>query len=95
LPDAVDLAGMRIIQEALTNVLEHGTASATVMLAYLPDQLTLTIDSPLDPGRPAPRGPHEGLVTMRRRAAKLGGSLTAGPYQGGWRVHAELPFRSM
>ncbi|WP_424536815.1 sensor histidine kinase [Sphaerisporangium viridialbum] len=94
LPDPVDLAGMRIIQEALTNTLKHGTPNATVVLCYQPDRVTLTVDNAMKGRTPASKGPHEGLATMRRRASKIGGAVTAGPYQGGWRVHAELPFRS-
>ncbi|MEU8267704.1 hypothetical protein AB0B89_11095 [Sphaerisporangium sp. NPDC049002] len=93
LPDPVDLAGMRIIQEALTNTLKHGTPNATVVLCYQPDRVTLTVDNGMRGKTPLPRSQHEGLTTMRRRASKVGGSVTAGPYQGGWRVHAELPFR--
>ncbi|MET8143054.1 hypothetical protein ABZU32_22355 [Sphaerisporangium sp. NPDC005288] len=93
LPDPVDLAGMRIIQEALTNTVKHGTPNATVVLGYGPGLLTVTVDSPMNGKTPASRGPHEGLATMRRRAEKIGGWVSAGPYQGGWRVHAELPFR--
>jgi nitrate/nitrite-specific signal transduction histidine kinase len=93
LPDPVDLAGMRIIQEALTNTLKHGTPNATVVLCYRPDRVILTVDNPMK-GKPSSfRGRHEGLATMRRRASKIGGSVTAGPHQGGWRVHAELPFQ--
>ncbi|MFC4592431.1 sensor histidine kinase [Sphaerisporangium corydalis] len=94
LPDPVDLAGMRIIQESLTNALKHGEPNATVVLCYRPDRLTLTVDNPMS-GKGAPsRGPHHGLAVMRRRANRLGGSMTAGPYEGGWRVHAELPLRT-
>ncbi|WP_207770346.1 sensor histidine kinase [Frankia canadensis] len=32
-----------------------------------------------------------GLTGLRERAAELGGTLTAGPVAGGWRVFAELP----
>ncbi|MEV6980054.1 hypothetical protein AB0M95_02145 [Sphaerisporangium sp. NPDC051017] len=94
LPDPVDLAGMRIIQEALTNVFAHGEAHATVMLTYRPDRLVVTVDNPLKGRIPGSRGRREGLETMRRRAGKLGGSVSAGLYQGGWRVYAELPFRA-
>jgi two-component sensor histidine kinase len=93
LPDPVDLAGMRIIQEALTNALKHGTGNATVVLCYDDDRLTLTMDNPMKGKASTSKGPCEGLVTMRRRAGKIGGCVTAGPYEGGWRVHAELPFR--
>jgi nitrate/nitrite-specific signal transduction histidine kinase len=93
LPDPVDLAGMRIIQESLTNALKHGTPSATVVLCYRPDRVVLTVDNPMKEKIQTTRGPHEGVAAMRRRASKLGGSVTVGPYEGGWRVHAELPYR--
>ncbi|WP_199517112.1 sensor histidine kinase [Nucisporomicrobium flavum] len=44
LPAAVDLAGYRIVQEALTNVLRHaGTASAEVRLRRDDEQLTVSV----------------------------------------------------
>jgi nitrate/nitrite-specific signal transduction histidine kinase len=93
LPDPVDLAGMRIIQEALTNTLKHGMPNAMVVLCYRPDRVEVTVDNPMRPKSPPSRGPRKGLAAMRHRAARIGGSVTAGPYQGGWRVHAQLPFR--
>ncbi|GGK91908.1 hypothetical protein Sme01_54270 [Sphaerisporangium melleum] len=93
LPDPVDLAGMRIIHESLTNALKHGTPHASVVLGYKPNLLTVTVDSALSGRTHAGRTEHGGLEAARRRAEKVGGWLTAGPYQGGWRVHAELPCR--
>ncbi|MEV8638252.1 histidine kinase [Streptosporangium sp. NPDC051023] len=43
-----------------------------------------------DPGRTLPSA-GAGIVGMRERAALVGGSFEAGPYEGGWRVQAELP----
>ncbi|GII63526.1 hypothetical protein Skr01_36110 [Sphaerisporangium krabiense] len=93
LPDPVDLAGMRILEEALTNTLRHGAPSATVVLAYRADRIVLTVDNRLKGRLPGSHGARQGVETMRRRAAKLGGSAWAGLYQGGWRVHAELPYQ--
>ena len=42
-------------------------------------------------GRLAPTGGGFGVAGMRERAEELGGSLTAGPVNGGWRVKVELP----
>jgi signal transduction histidine kinase len=95
LPGAVDLAAYRIVQESLTNVLRHaGPAAATVRVSYEPDALDLEIS---DDGRgaaaPDGHGGH-GIVGMRERAAAVGGSLEAGPREGGgFRVHARLPSR--
>jgi len=95
LPAGVDLAAFRIVQEALTNVTRHaGPATATVLVAYGDDDLTVQVD---DDGR-GHRGPDatlgggNGIRGMRERAAALGGELTAGPRPGGgFRVSAHLP----
>ncbi len=101
LPPGVDLSAYRIVQEALTNVIRHATATrATVTLAYVPTGLDLTV---LDDGLglataiDASTGPADGpeghgLVGMRERVALFGGSLTAGRRgEGGYLVHAILP----
>ncbi|MFC6087490.1 sensor histidine kinase [Sphaerisporangium aureirubrum] len=91
LPDDVDLAAMRIVHEALVNVYQHGTASATVTLRYRPDRVVITVDSSLkERGAPSPRR-HRGVEAMRHRAGRVGGTVSAGAHEGGWRVHAELP----
>jgi hypothetical protein len=91
LADAVDLAAMRIVHEALVNVFQHGTANATVVLRYRPDRLVITVDNPLK-ARPIPvHGRHRGVEAMRHRAGRVGGTVTAGPHEGGWRVRADLP----
>jgi signal transduction histidine kinase len=93
LPAGVDLAAFRIVQEALTNVTRHaGPASATVLVGYGSEELTVQVD---DDGRgPAGNGAGQGngIRGMRERAAALGGELTAGPRPGsGFRVRARLP----
>ena len=94
LPFEVEVAGYRIVQEALTNVARHaGPATATVRLTYGQDELTVRVD---DDGRgPAacpPPGSGNGITGMRERAAALGGELSAGPRPGGgFRVQARLP----
>jgi signal transduction histidine kinase len=93
LPAGVDLAAFRIVQEALTNVTRHaGPASATVLVGYGSEELTVQVD---DDGRgPASNGAGQGngIRGMRERAAALGGELAAGPRPGGgFRVRARLP----
>jgi signal transduction histidine kinase len=96
-PEDVGLAGYRIAQEALTNVLKHaGAAQAQVHLHY-GEQLEITVT---DNGLGAaagltgtqPPGAGRGTTGMRERVATLGGQLTVGPQPGGgFRVHATVP----
>jgi len=92
LPAAVDLAGYRIVQEALTNVVRHAAARrVTVTVAYAPDRVTVTVaDDGL--GTAAPPRAGRGLVGMRERAEALGGTFAAAPRPaGGFEVRAVLP----
>jgi signal transduction histidine kinase len=98
----VQLAAVRIVQEALTNVLIHASAtSADVQLASVHGGLLVSVDDDGTVGTP-PRadvlpvrrlnGTGNGLVGMRERAQSCGGWLTlsSGP-RGGWCVTALLP----
>jgi signal transduction histidine kinase len=91
-PAGTDLAAFRIVQESLTNVTRHaGPASATVLVRYGTDDLTVRVD---DDGRGPAAGPGagNGIRGMRERVAALGGELAAGPRPGGgFRVQARLP----
>jgi signal transduction histidine kinase len=97
LPNETDLAAYRIVQESLTNAIRHaGPASATVSLSFTGTELTIEVaDNGL--GSPAAAdngGGGHGLPGMRERAASVGGTLDAGPAQGGgFRVTARLPLR--
>jgi signal transduction histidine kinase len=93
LPAGVDRAAYRIVQEALTNIRRHADrgATATVTIDYRPDALVIHVDDDGDVRDARPPG--NGITGMRERAAALGGTVTAGPSpDGGWRVHADLPF---
>jgi signal transduction histidine kinase len=93
LPAPVDLAGYRIVQEALTNVRKHAPgATAAVRLSYLPGELRLQVT---DSGTSVPQqaaGTGHGLLGMRERALSVGGTFTAEHVPGGgFRVTAVLP----
>jgi signal transduction histidine kinase len=93
LPDEIDRAAYRIVQESLTNITRHaGTASARVHLGYSSKELTVQID---DDGKATPDTesvPGVGLIGMRERITALGGVLSAAAKpDGGFRVRAELP----
>jgi signal transduction histidine kinase len=88
---AVEQAGYRIVQEALTNVVRHaGAAHATVRLVYGEHELVVQVD---DDGRGGANGaPGNGITGMTERANALGGNLRAAPRPGGgFRVRAWIP----
>jgi signal transduction histidine kinase len=98
LPVSVDLAALRIVQEALTNVMRHtGQNTASVLVRCTEQELTLRIDNAAG-NATAGRGhthslhPGQGILGMQERAAALGGVVEAGPRpDGGFRVCARLP----
>jgi signal transduction histidine kinase len=93
LPAEVDAAAYRVIQEALTNILRHaGPTRALVRITQEDDEVVVEVT---DRGRgttqAAPDG-GRGLPGMRARVESAGGSLTAGPRDGGgFQVVARLP----
>ena len=96
LPSTVDTGAYRIIQEALTNVMKHGGPSAEAVVTLMRNDRELQIDV-IDTGRGAAsvalaNGTGHGLVGMKERAAVSGGTVRAGPKQGGgYRVAVSLP----
>ncbi len=94
-PDAVQLAAFRIVQESLTNARRHAPgAAARVSLSYTRDRLLVTVEngtSVVRNGHGGVRG--VGILGMRERATALGGTLTASSSAHGFRVAAELPYR--
>lgn len=80
----------RILQEALTNAARHAPGAPVVArLELAADRTRLVVDSTGPAVAPALDG--AGLPGMRQRAGALGGALSAGPHQDGWRVEAVLP----
>ncbi|ELP65840.1 two-component sensor kinase [Streptomyces turgidiscabies Car8] len=94
LDSGVQLTVYRIVQEALTNTLKHAAPDIRVHLAILVEDGRLTIRvQDTGPARPAsaPNEEGHGLVGMRERVALYGGSISAGPADGGgWSVEAVL-----
>ena len=92
LPAPVDLAGFRVVQEGLTNVVRHaGAATAVVHFAYRDDELMVQVDDD-GPGAIDGSGGGRGIIGMRERVEALGGRLDAGPRPGGgFRLQARLP----
>jgi signal transduction histidine kinase len=95
IPEAVQLAAFRIVQESLTNATRHAPrAAARVRLAYEQDRLRVRIENNSGQERNGNGREHGiGIAGMRERATALGGTLEAGPSPRGFEVTAELPYR--
>ncbi|MFI1839905.1 sensor histidine kinase [Streptomyces olivaceoviridis] len=95
LPADVDLAALRIVQEAVTNVVRHAAVDhCRVKVEFREDELVVEV---VDRGKGSGTNTKNtdtgfGLVGMRERVALLDGRFTAGPRPGGgFRVAARLP----
>jgi signal transduction histidine kinase len=94
LPPGVDLAGFRIVQEALTNALKHASgANVEAKISCIDHELEIEV---IDDGGPAPANPKagagHGLLGMRERTSLYGGELVTGPCEGGgFAVCARIP----
>jgi signal transduction histidine kinase len=93
LPAVVDVAAARIVQESLTNVVRHSTATnAAVTVTYRPTELEVGVDND---GRPFNAGSvsgGSGITGMRERARALGGDVsTRRRPGGGFSVRARFP----
>ncbi|MEU8144426.1 sensor histidine kinase [Nonomuraea sp. NPDC048901] len=93
LPPAVGLSAYRIVQESLSNAMRHAPgATVAVVVACDDDALRLHVTNGAGATAGGPEGTGQGLVGMRERAALLGGTLQAGPIEGGgFQVTATLP----
>jgi len=91
----VDLSAYRIVQEAMSNAARYAPGSRIrVAVRYGGQrlQVSVTDDGSDAPGAVQAGGGH-GLVGMRERVAMLGGTLSAGPGEGGgFEVVADLPY---
>jgi signal transduction histidine kinase len=96
-PPGVGLTAYRVVQEALTNTVNHASgATATVTVAYGPDHLRVeVIDTGGRPGAGAATGNGRGLIGLRERLAVYDGTLHAGRrLTGGYRVEALIPLEA-
>jgi signal transduction histidine kinase len=92
LPAGIDLSAYRIVQEGLTNALKHAKgAHAEVVVRYSENGVEVEVADD-GPGANGSDSNGHGLVGMRERVAIYGGTLDAGPRDGGGYVlRALLP----
>lgn len=89
-PAGLELAGYRIVQEALTNVVKHAPgARASVVVRHLPDWLEIEIQDIGGQTRPVVV-PGQGLRGMAERVALYDGVLETGGNDDGFRVTARF-----
>lgn len=90
---AVQTAIYHIVQEALTNVLRHSTATTATLQIFRNKQWLSVIVADHGPARDATAAvaAGAGIDGMTERATSLGGCLTAQREGQGFRVHAVLP----
>src|SRR5262249_11175795 len=94
-PEPVQLAAFRILQESPTTVRRHAPgAAARVDLAYDTDRLRMAIENGTPhTGNGDSNTPGAGIAGMRERAAALAGTLQTRRSGERFRVVAELPYR--
>ena len=85
----------RIVQEALHNVVKHARAASAAIELRTSDEggVSVRVTDDGAGGSPSPHGGSTlGLVSMRERAERWRGGLSAGPRAGGgWLVEVTLP----
>jgi signal transduction histidine kinase len=90
LPQDVEGAALRIVDEALTNVVKHAAATTCVVSVSLGDELRIDVR---DDGRgyDGPRAGGVGIGSMRNRAEQLGGCCDLQADGSGTLVSVRLP----
>ena len=95
LPVMVDRAAHRVVQESLTNAARHAPGAGTeIVVEAHAGEVTVEAVTAAPEGHvphPGPRRGGTGLVSLRERVRLAGGTLWAGPHEGGWKVSARLP----
>jgi signal transduction histidine kinase len=94
MPESVELALYRTVQEALTNAHKHGDGAARLVLVHGEQEVEVVVENQL-PTTPVTNGlpvGGYGLIGMRERILASGGRLDAGPpVDGVFRIRAHLP----
>jgi signal transduction histidine kinase len=92
-PDRLRETVYATTREALTNAGRHAPGAAVTVTLDVTDELVLDVANarPHPSSGPSADGGGNGLVGLRERAALVGGTLHAGPDDGGWRVTLRAP----
>lgn len=95
MPEGVELAAYRIVQESLSNAMRHAPgASVRVDVRRIDGHLHVDVvnTAPLVDAQPGNASGRHGLIGMRERVLVFGGTLhAAARADGGFAVHATIP----
>jgi two-component system sensor histidine kinase UhpB len=80
----------RLVQESLSNAVRH-SAPRQIRIVLERDPAEARLEVVNDGAAGAGGAPGYGLTGMAERVAAAGGTLSAGPIEGGWRVAVRLP----
>ncbi|NIZ91372.1 sensor histidine kinase [Kineococcus rubinsiae] len=96
LPQSVQLAAYRIVQEVLTNALRHGRGELDLTVRQESRALVVVGVNPIAAAPAGTPGGGYGLAGIRRRAEVFGGTCTSGPAADGrtWSTRATLPLEA-
>ncbi|MFC9559449.1 sensor histidine kinase [Agromyces sp. NPDC056965] len=91
-PTAIDQALARIVGEGLSNAARHAPG-ADVEIRFRATEAETGVSILSRGGTPAAPtiGTGHGIGLLRERAELLGGTLSAAPVEGGWRLDAQIP----
>ncbi|MFM9445929.1 sensor histidine kinase [Streptomyces acidiscabies] len=92
----VEHAVYRVVQESLTNATKHAPGSAVhVRIAHEDGRTEVEVINSAPPAGPLPGlvPGNRGLAGLRERVSALGGDLSTGPFERGFRVTAVMPDR--
>jgi signal transduction histidine kinase len=93
LEPSVDQAAYRILQEGLTNAARHGCGPVRIELDFDETDLGLAMTNPTRNGAHHSEREGHGLIGMRERAARLGGTLEFARSAGVFEVRGRIPYR--
>lgn len=99
IPESLDVAIYRIVQELLTNALKHGAGRACVKITYAANEVVIEQDNliPASPTQQPVLSTGRGLVGIEQRTALFGGHATYGPDAAGshWQVTVTVPLEQI
>jgi signal transduction histidine kinase len=96
LPQSLNLAAYRIVQELLTNALRHGDGTLDLELTRTADEFRITGSNTIHSPAGTSAGTGRGLDGIRHRVGMFGGSVTIGPppdAPGTWRTGITIPLQ--